>query len=909
MNEMTHRPSIDSPQLRTLLLTDLCDSTALVESIGDVATATLFRDHDRLVLDLQQRWRGRLIDRSDGLLLMFERPIDGLGFALDYVRTLEVMSASLGKEIKARAGLHVGEVLTWRNTDEAVLAGAKPLEVEGLAKPTAARLMSMARPGQILLSAVAEPLAHRAARELGERGQQLLWKSHGRWRFKGMPESQQVYEVGEPGIAPLRAPPNTPKAWRDIPLWRRPASLVAEAAVLVLFGIGTWFMTRPAPAIAFNQRDWVVVADLRNLTGQTVLDDSLEQAFRISLEQSRYVNVLSDLKARDALARMQLKPGAVMDRAIASEVALRDGARAVILPTVAEVGGRVRVSAEVIDPHTQTTVYAESIDGVGVQSALTSIDEVTASLREKLGEAIASIDQDSAPLPAVTTSNLDALRAYALGQKAMQRQDYPQALEMYGKATELDPKFALAWLGQMRVKNGQVKAPEAVEMLRKAQAARDHLAPREAMYLDAWVARFDTPGKALDKWQQLARLYPDYKPAQSNTAIWLYEDNRFQEALPYAQSAAVKQYELASTGYDMAGRAYLGIGQYRLSAQAFDQAISLGAASSLRRRVIVEAAQRNFDAAMKLEQGLSPKDQHAYLERTTIAVDRADWVAARKLSRDGLALVQKDDGLDSRNFLLPVAVSQWLSGDQASARSNTAKAAQKALGSLMKDFDADARDDAELALASARLSQRLGNRDVAAGVLASLKAHPTLMAMPGLSEMAAVVRAQDLLMAGQPKDAVALLKPLITGHERYQTLVALQEAYAAAGDLESALEVARQLQNRRGLAYIELNCGHCLQALNVADSNLALLQEAEVLSRMGLGPEAEKALANFDRLWPVEVLPAYLSERRSRIKTASRLGTVWESPARSMARMLSRAARIASLGASSSTLQSAKGSD
>ena len=40
------------------------------------------------MLELQQRWRGRLIDRSDGLLLLFERPIDGLGFALDYDRGL-----------------------------------------------------------------------------------------------------------------------------------------------------------------------------------------------------------------------------------------------------------------------------------------------------------------------------------------------------------------------------------------------------------------------------------------------------------------------------------------------------------------------------------------------------------------------------------------------------------------------------------------------------------------------------------------------------------------------------------------------------------------------------------------------------------------------------------------------------
>ena len=84
-------------------------------------------------------------------------------------------------------------------------------------------------------------------------------------------------------------------------------------------GIGAWFVTKPQPAIAFSERDWVVVADLRNLTGEKVLDDSLAQAFRISLEQSRYVNVLSEMKARDTLARMQRKPGTLLDRAIASE--------------------------------------------------------------------------------------------------------------------------------------------------------------------------------------------------------------------------------------------------------------------------------------------------------------------------------------------------------------------------------------------------------------------------------------------------------------------------------------------------------------------------------------------------------------------------------------------------------------
>ena len=180
-----------------------------------------------------------------------------------------------------------------------------------------------------------------------------------------------------------------------------------------------------------------------------MLDESLEQAFRISLEQSRYVNVLSDLKVRDTLQLHAAQARRrTLDRAIASEIALRDGARAVILPTVAEVGGRVRVSAEVIDPHTQTTVYAESADGGGVESALDSIDEVTGELRGKLGEAMRAIERDSEPLPQVTTGNLDALKAYALGEtKYAERRRRGRRGVFPPARSRVDPQFALAQRG------------------------------------------------------------------------------------------------------------------------------------------------------------------------------------------------------------------------------------------------------------------------------------------------------------------------------------------------------------------------------------------------------------------------------------------------------------------------------
>lgn len=826
MNDFS-QPGADVPQLRTLLLTDLCDSTRIVEKLGDARAAELFRDHDRLVLRLQQRWRGRLIDRSDGLLLLFERPIDGLGFALDYERGLCELGTERQVVLTARAGLHVGEVLTWRNSDEAVRVGAKPLEVEGLAKPFAARLMALARPGQILLSAIAEPLVYRAAREFGERGERLAWKPHGRWVFKGMPGTQEIFEVGEPGIAPLRAPRNNAKAWRAIPLWRRPAALAAELALLAGIAAGTWFALRPQPAIAFGERDWVVVGDLRNLTGQSVLDDSLEQAFRISLEQSRYVNVLSDLKARETLARMRRGPGTVLDRETASEIALRDGARAVILPTVAEVGGRVRVSVELVDPRTQTTVHTELADGRGVESALDSIDTVTVALRAELGEAMRTIEKTSQPLPQVTTRDLDALRAYALAQNAYGRRDFVEAAQFYQRATALDPEFALAWIGMVRAHYARVDAPAAVPYLRRAQALRNRLAPRERMYLDAWSAQFDAPAQATRRWVELARMYPDYGPAQSNAAMWLNKDNRFEDALPFARAAAAPQQADTGIDFDTLGRAQLALGRYRDAALSFDRAIAHGYGSSLRRRLMVDAARRDFDAAARLERMLPADDRHAYLERTSLALDRAQWAQARELARTGRALAGSE-GFDSRAFLLPLAVTEWLNGDRAAALGYARDAARRALAGLAGERPADAEDDATLALAAALLAQRLGDGALADTVLAALRAKPELARIPNVAEMTVVVRAEQARAAGRADAAVGLLEPLLTGREHFQTRVALHAAYRDLKRHARAAEQSRWLARHRGLAYVDLMCGSCTQALNVADSAMPAGRDASV---------------------------------------------------------------------------------
>ncbi|TKR30316.1 putative peptide modification system cyclase [Luteimonas gilva] len=871
------QPPASTPQVRTLLLTDLCESTTLVERLGDALAAALFREHDRLVLELQQRWRGRLIDRSDGLLLLFERPIDGLGFALDYMRGLHELGQARKLRLQARAGLHVGEVLTWKNSEEAVRAGAKSLEVEGLAKPLAARLMTLARPGQILLSAVAEPMSHRAAGELGERGKHLVWKSYGRWRFKGVPNAQEIFEVGEPGLAALRMPKHTAKAWRDIPLWRRPVALAAEVLIMIGIGTGAWFMTRSPPAIAFNERDWVVVGDLRNLTGQPVLDESLEQAFRISLEQSRYVNVLSDLKVRDTLALMKRKPEEPLDRATASEVALRDGARAVILPTVAEVGGRVRVSAEVIDPHTQTTVYAESADGAGAVSALNSIDKVTADLRNKLGEAMRSIEHDSAPLPNVSTDNLDALKAYALGVKKRHAGESGEALNFFQRAAELDPDFALAVLAASRIYMSSGDMPAAHRELDRAAKLRSHLSGREKLLLDAYLAHFGPIEPQLQRWQQMIEMYPDSHEAHFAMAQdSAFYANRYRQAMKHATAAAVPQFSGQAPAQYLQGMLLLAMDRYPEAQRLFKTSREAGFKGAGSSYGYAYAAQRDYAKANELlatRKGVGADTENLEIPFSAmmLAVDQGQWQQAEASADRGLGMAMKAEPLiTTPEWRIRKLAVQTLAGREASTEMQ-----QRLLREIAQLRAEAAKTDAvypnlseTMSFGAGYLGARLDSLPVVEAALAAASAEG-IAGYPLLIQMRQVLLAEQERLQGKPKRAVARLK-VWAGREDAAFAVhsALMRAARADGDWTLALREAKWMASHRGRAYMEGTAAGLPSVVNVADTTLARLDAAEILAKTDRKKEAETELSAFRAAWPVAQLPESLRRRSAALSGA-----------------------------------------
>ncbi len=811
-----------APRVHTLLLTDLCDSVALVERLGDTAAAELFQEHDRLVLRLQQQWKGRMIDRSDGLLLLFERPVNGLGFALDYRQGLEQLGKLRGIDLQARTGMHVGEVLTWHNSVEAVQAGAKPLEVEGLAKPLAARLMALARPGQILLSAVAESLAHRSARELGARSGHLLWKSHGRWHFKGVPTTQEVFEVGEPGFAPLRTPRSTPKAWRDLPFWRRPMALVAEAALLAALCVGAWFFMRPEPAIAFAERDWVVMGDLRNLTGNALLDDSIAQAFRISLEQSRYINVLSDMTVGDTLTRMRKTTGTRIDRTIGSEIAVRDGARALVLPTLAEVGGRLRVTVEVVDPQSRATVYVLSRDVRQVDGLLATIDSVAQEVRDRLGESSEAIRQMSQPLPEVTTGSLDALKMYALGVRAYNSRRMEDARALFQKAVDIDPEFALALVGIMRTYMSQGEAEKAESYLRRAAALRNHLSVRDRLYVEAWEAEFEPhPSRnAPAKWRLLAEVYPDIAAAQQNYAWAEYVKGNLDEALAAAGIAAASKEPLRYVSRELMGRIQLAKGEHDAAIRSFVESEKISGAPPNRRHASALAATGRVREALRVLEACAerePSDALVHVEWTAVLLAAGQAGKALRVAEDGVAKAASNNDVLRVPLRLGALVARYQSGGAPSPSEIT-----RLLGDAMRAADAagagEMDDLVAIALAAARLKQRFQGQALDTEDERRLATLVERSGHPRSEALLEIIFADQWRLRGNPMRTVQQLHAAANGSGFIQWHVAMRDALQALGNREGSRQEQRWLGGHPGLAYSDPLGAQAFVVMNVSET-------------------------------------------------------------------------------------------
>ncbi len=189
-----------------IVLLDIIGSTAFVQKVGALKAAEWFQYHDSLTRRLCMKYSGREIDRSDGFLMSFDKPIDAVNFALKYQELIPRKT-----RLNTRIGVHWGKVIEVTQDELWQAVGAKSVELEGIAKNIAARTMSLCGKGQVLLTEDAMKAIKGRVNKFTPRGTRYVCV--GSYKFKGVSNPQTIYAVGA-SIESLQPPKGSEKVKR-----------------------------------------------------------------------------------------------------------------------------------------------------------------------------------------------------------------------------------------------------------------------------------------------------------------------------------------------------------------------------------------------------------------------------------------------------------------------------------------------------------------------------------------------------------------------------------------------------------------------------------------------------------------------------------------------------------------------
>ena len=152
--------------LATIMFTDIVGSTQMAQEVGDQAWKSLLDQHDKLCLEIIDKYRGRLINLTgDGVMATFDGPGRGIACAQ------EIVASGRALGLKIRGGLHTGEC---------ELRGA---ETAGVAVHLASRVSAIAGAGEVLVSRTVRDLVSGSKVEFEDRGEHELKGFTEKWRL------------------------------------------------------------------------------------------------------------------------------------------------------------------------------------------------------------------------------------------------------------------------------------------------------------------------------------------------------------------------------------------------------------------------------------------------------------------------------------------------------------------------------------------------------------------------------------------------------------------------------------------------------------------------------------------------------------------------------------------------------
>jgi len=600
-------------------------------------------------------------------------------------------------------------------------------------------------------------------------------------------ESGHTTAASSGPLASLGAP-----AAPRIELWK-----IAVPVLLVALLVAGGLYYRSHQSRRLSEKDTIVVADFDNRTGDPAFDDTLKDALAVDLDQSPYLNVVSDQKIIAALKLMGRAPGQRLTGGVARELCQRLSSSAMLQGSIANLGNQYLVVLTATNCATGDLLASEQVRAGSKEKILPVVDEAASSLRGRLGESLGSIGKYATPVEQATTPSLAALQAYSEGVKVWGTKGNQAAMPFYKRAIELDPNFAMAYahLGQAYA-NLDVQ-DLAIENLNKAFNLRDRVSERERFYIDSHyydivTGELEKEVRVLEEWRQ---VYPrEWMPAR-NLVLRYRELGRNEDALREAREG-VRLEPVEGSYYELVFSA-LRLNRLDEAQAALNEWQTRNPDSVLQvwDRYLL-AFLRNDPVGMQKQsaRGMGPDWNSTFLRGQS---DTAAYYGcirkARELTRRAMEWEISDNEVAGRR-----AADFEIDGALHEAVLGYSKQAQRATSSMnLSEGDASIEARAALALALARDARR------AETITAELAKRPPLDTLFNLYWLP-TIEAAIQLSRGNPAKAVQGLEvtsryelagvlhdstaPLFPVYVRGQAFLALHQGREAAGEFQKYID-------------------------------------------------------------------------------------------------------------------------
>src|SRR5690349_7407769 len=458
---------------------------------------------------------------------------------------------------------------------------------------------------------------------------------------------------------------------------KRHKLLAALIALLVLVVSASAFYLYNRNSHPLTERDTILLTDFVNTTGEPVFDGTLKQALAVNLGQTPFLNLFPEDRVRETLRFMGRSPDDRITRDVGREICERQGIKAMLVGSIATLGSHYFITLEAMNPRSGDPIARESIEAERKEKVHSALGTAASNLRQKLGESLSSVQKYDVSIEQATTSSLEALKAYSMGNEERSKGNARESLTFYKRAVELDPNFAMAYARIGVYYGNQEQLDAAKQYVQKAYDLRDRVSERERLYIIEKYYTYITGeiDKAVDTQKTWARLYPgDFIP-HNNLALNYQMLGNFDDAVKEALEAARLSPNTASARENVI-QSFVGLGRIDEAEQAAREIEKINPDSAnVHFKRYFFAFLRHDQAAMDREIAWA-KGKPEEAEGTFTLAATANYYGklkeAEDLTKRGIAMYKTQGREDnSAKELFNLAANQLVVGKCQQAKENT----------------------------------------------------------------------------------------------------------------------------------------------------------------------------------------------------------------------------------------------